>query len=87
MNDVYQRKPVRARRWTGANEAEIRELTDLFEALDSPCDDDPEATAQLLAAPHSTWVLIYDGDWIVQHGDGWRRMSDEEFRGECEVGS
>ena len=79
---VYRRREstVRARRWTGRNESEVRELTDRFEALDSPCDDDPEATAQLLASPHSTWVLMYDGDWVVESRDGgFQRMTDEAF--------
>ena len=84
---TYQHRAisVRARRWTGRNEAEVRELTDRFEALDGPCGDDPEATGQLLASPHSTWVLMYDGDWVVERRDGgFQRMTDEEFVAEYE---
>lgn len=83
--DTYRHRSgtVRARQWLGANEAEIQELTGgVFYALDDEdraSSDDPEATANLLTAPHSTSALLYDGDWVVQHGDGFTRMTDDEF--------
>jgi hypothetical protein len=70
---------TRAVQWLGSNEAEVNELCPDFGALAGPCSDDPEATAQLLAAPHSTWVLVYDGDWVVAVPGGYVRMTDEEF--------
>lgn len=82
--DVYRRRgaAVRARQWLGTNEAEIQELAggDFF-ALAQPEAEDPDATASLLTAPHNTWVLVYDGDWIVSFdgGAGWVRMTNEEF--------
>ncbi len=91
MTDTYKLKPaqvrtVRAKQWLGDNESEVRELCPVFERLDGEDranSDDPEATAQLLAAPHMTWVLVYDGDWIV-YRNGWYRMTDEEFVAEYE---
>jgi hypothetical protein len=85
--DTYQFRhaTVRARQWLGDNEAEIQELTgsDFFK-LDQPVDDDPDATGSLLAGPHNVWELVLDGDWIVRRGDGWERMTDEEFVAEYE---
>lgn len=76
---------VRARQWLGTNEAEIQELTGAdFYKVDPPADEDPDATGCLLTGPHNVWELVLDGDWIVQHGDGWVRMTDEEFVAEYE---
>ena len=84
--NVRHRKPIlRAARWSGSNEAEIQELNPNFEALDEPCDDDPEATAQMVSMPGHTWRFLLTGDWIVEDGAGWRRMHDDEFREEFEV--
>ena len=83
--DTYQRRSatVRARQWLGDNEAEIRELASDFAALDDEDrvnSGDPDATAQMLQAPHNHWVLVHDGDWVVSHRDGgFLRMTDEEF--------
>jgi hypothetical protein len=81
--DEYQRRggTVRARQYLGDNEAHIQELAgaDFHQVDEEDRDDDPDATGALLTAPNSTWVPMYDGDWVVQHGDGWKRMTDEEF--------
>jgi hypothetical protein len=66
------RKPpvtVEAVRWTGDNYDEIVEFTGCanFDVVD-PEDrgDDPDTTAQVLDKLHSTWVHVYDGQWIVK---------------------
>ncbi|GAA0720024.1 hypothetical protein Drose_06305 [Dactylosporangium roseum] len=82
MNDTYASRHthVRGRQWLGDNDAHVRELCPDFWRLDEPSDDDPDATAQLLAAPHSTWVLVRESDWVVTHpGGGYVRMTDEQF--------
>jgi hypothetical protein len=61
---------VAAVQWTGENAEELGFWTgNLFDVLDEPdrtyCDD-PEATAQVFDELHSTWVLVYIGDWIVR---------------------
>lgn len=80
--DLYHKRSttVRARQWTG-DEARILSLTPRpdFEKLTEPVGEDPDATASLLTAPHSEWVLLYDGDWVVSSAAGWVRMTDEEF--------
>lgn len=65
---------VQAMRWTGVNAEAIDAWTDrLFMALDeqdrATCDD-PEATAQVYDKLHSTWVLVYTGDWIIRGVEG-----------------
>jgi hypothetical protein len=68
----FRKKPVviEAVQWTGDNVAEVNYLAaSHFTVLDEQdranCDD-PEATAQVFDVLHSTWVLVYDGDWIIQ---------------------
>lgn len=69
---TFRKKPVevQAVQWLGDNAAELALFTsNLFDVLDpedrANCDD-PEATAQVLDRLHSTWVLVYDGDWIIR---------------------
>ena len=66
----FRKKPVEieAMQWTGDNLAEIVEWAgDKFDALDEEYrDEDPEATAQIFDELHSTWVLVYDGHWIIK---------------------
>lgn len=86
--DVRHRtRHLRAVRWTGANEVEVQALCVNFEALaEEDRGDDPDATAQLLAAPHSTWVPVYTGDWIVERiGGGFERVRPEDFEERYEV--
>jgi hypothetical protein len=67
----YRKKPVviKAVQWTGANLREVQELTGTghFYAVD-PEDrgEDPDQTAAVLDKLHSTWVRVYDGDWIIK---------------------
>lgn len=69
----WRKKPVtvEAVRWTGVNLEEIYEFTgrDSFDKLDEQdranCDD-PEATATVFDKLHSTWILVYDGQWIIK---------------------
>lgn len=69
---LYRKKPIQveARQWTGQNLDFIWEMTrELFDVLDdedrAQCAD-PDATAQVYDKLHSTWVLVYDGDYIVK---------------------
>lgn len=72
MTTKFREKPVEieAVRWTGDNAAELDDFTaSHFEALDEQDranSNDPEATAQVFDVLHSTWVLVYDGDWIIR---------------------
>lgn len=66
----YRKKPVTVStvQWTGDNEAELTAFTrNNFQALD-PEDrtEDPEATAAVFDKLHSTWVLVYTGQHIVE---------------------
>lgn len=70
---TYRKKPVEieAVQFTGDNEAEVQALTgaDYFNVLDADDrmhSDDPEMTAQVFDVLHSTWVGVYDGQWIIR---------------------
>jgi hypothetical protein len=70
---AYRKKPVviEAIQWTGANLDEIQALTgraafDVLDEHDRVNCDDPAATATVFDKLHSTWVLVYDGQWIIQ---------------------
>lgn len=71
-----RKKPIEvdAVRWTGHNAAELHDFTGSHFSVLDPEDrtncDDPEATAQVLDVLHSTWVLVYDGDWIIRGVQG-----------------
>lgn len=70
---TYRKKPVevQAIQWTGDNAADLESFAgSAFEVLDQPSGDDPDATASILASQHSTWVLVYTGDWIIRELDG-----------------
>lgn len=70
----FRKRPVvvEAFQWAGDNEAEIQEWAGgarWFNALDDAdrvnCGD-PDATAQVFDRLHSTWVLVFTGQWIVR---------------------
>jgi hypothetical protein len=87
--DTYRTRPmrVRARQWLGDNTADILALGATFheiEESDRALLDDPDATGSLLTSPNSVWAEVRDGDWVVQRGDGFTRMTDEEFVAEYE---
>lgn len=68
----YRKRPiiVEAVRWTGDNLAEVEALAggkfEVTDPEDRAGSDDPESTASVLDSLHSTWVLVYDGDWIIK---------------------
>lgn len=65
----YRKRPVEieALRWTGSNEEAMHIFAGAnFNVLTLPCEEDGDATAQVLDALHSTWVLLYTGDWIIK---------------------
>jgi hypothetical protein len=69
----YRKKPVviEAVRWTGDNAGNVYELAgcDKFDVLDEQARAncaDPDATAAVFDVLHSTWVLVYDGQWIIR---------------------
>lgn len=84
MSATYRMKPVdhvTAVQWDGSNAAEMAEFAGhAFEAFDpaDPCDEDPEATASLLTSPHSSWELLYIGDWVIKAADGSLERWDGE---------
>lgn len=67
-----RKKPVvvEAVQWTGDNVGELVNFTQLnFVALcdeDRANSEDPEATAEVFDCLHSTWVLVYTGQWIIR---------------------
>jgi hypothetical protein len=67
-----RKKPIEIQtiRWTGDNHAAVVAFTgdhfEVLDAVDRAAGDDPEATAQIYDRLHSTWVLVYTGDWIIQ---------------------
>lgn len=70
---TVRKKPVevQAVQWTGANAYELhafagRDLFDVLGEQDRANCDDPAATAQVYDRLHSTWVLVYDGQWIIR---------------------
>lgn len=72
-----RKKPVeiQAIQWTGDNADAVEEFADgrLFMELDErdrANSDDPEATGQVFDRLHSTWVLVYTGDWIIRGVQG-----------------
>lgn len=81
---------VDAVQWTGTNADEVTAFAGrLFDAID-PIDrhllDDPEATAQVFDALHSTWVLVFTGDWIIRGIKGeFYPCRDAVFRETYEV--
>jgi hypothetical protein len=68
----FRKKPkvIEAVRWTGDNAAEVNHFAashfDVLNPEDRANCDDPAATAQVFDVLHSTWVLVYDGDWIIR---------------------
>jgi hypothetical protein len=70
----FRRRPieVEAIRWTGDNEAEIvawaggAQWFNALDELDRADCDDPEATAQVFDRLHSTWILVFTGQWVVR---------------------
>jgi hypothetical protein len=80
----YRKRPieVEAVQWTGSNAAQMNHFAaSHFAVLDEPdratCDD-PDATAQVYDALHSTWVPVQTDDWIVQgvHGEFYPCRND-----------
>jgi hypothetical protein len=61
---------VEAVRWTGGNLNEVRVLAgDNFYALsweDRVNCDDPDATATVYDKLHSSWILVFDGQWVIK---------------------
>jgi hypothetical protein len=60
---------VDAIQYTGQNHEEIRAFTGT--AMFIPVDpedrvEDPEITAQVMDALHSTWVGVKDGQWVIR---------------------
>lgn len=67
----WRKKPVEveAIQWTGENLADVQAFTGsaLFGAV-APEDrsEDPDMTAEVFDKLHSTWVHVYDGQWIIK---------------------
>lgn len=85
MNDAapygYRTKVrhVDATQWTGSNEAEMYAFAGWhFEAVTEP-DEDPTATGKVFDATDLSWLLLYDGDWIVRDGHDFYRCHAAEF--------
>lgn len=60
---------IDAMQFDGANHELLNSFTGGIFGLLSPddreCCDDPEAVAEVFDKLHSTWVLVYPGDWII----------------------
>jgi hypothetical protein len=72
----YRRKPceVQAIRWDGTQESEnliIMLAATSFERLDTPWNDDPDATAVCKSDFRGgTWVPMHHGDYVVLDDEG-----------------
>lgn len=80
MTDVFRSRPaeVRARQYTGDNDAEIGALIGAcWEGRDPELGrDDPGVQT----SRHCTWETVYVGDWIVLHPGGEiERLDGEDF--------
>lgn len=65
----YRKRPVviEAIQWTGSNADAVGAFAGArFNVLDEPSPSDPDATAEVLDSLHSTWILVYTGDWIIR---------------------
>ncbi len=88
----FQKIPivVEAIQWTGDNEAEIVAWVGddaslgMFYALDAEdranCDD-MDATATVFDRLHSTWVLVFTGQWVIKGVQGeFYPCADDVFK-------
>lgn len=72
----YKSKPVEisAIQFTGDNATEMVDFTNgkfmLLDEDDRLLCGDPDATAQVFDELHSTWVLVYDTNWIIRGTKG-----------------
>ncbi|OKI47219.1 hypothetical protein [Micromonospora sp. CB01531] len=72
MLSTFRKKPVeiQAMQWTGENSGDLYRFAAghfaVMDEQDRANSDDPEATAQIFDVLHSTWVLVYTGDWIIR---------------------
>lgn len=69
----FRKKPIEieAVQWTGDNEEELYAFTGsqnfaVIHPDDRANSDDPEATASVFDELHSTWVLVYTGQWVIR---------------------
>ena len=80
----FKSKPteIEAVQFTGDNEAEVIDFAgNCFNVLskeDRENCEDPEATAAVFDDLHSTWVLVYTGNWIIKGTKGEFYPCDEE---------
>lgn len=80
----FRKKPVEVEmiRWTGENEAEVRDFAALdfhaVDAEDAARSDDPDITAEVYDKLHSTWVGVKTGHWIVRGVKGELYPLDNE---------
>lgn len=71
----WRKRPVvvSAIQWTGANLAEVQAFTGGGDFDAVPHEDrseDPDMTAEVFDKLHSTWVHVYDGQWIIRGVQG-----------------
>lgn len=84
----FRKRPVvvSAIRWTGGNEAEVREFAGGLFGTVTPdaraAQADPEITAEVYDKLHSTWVGVKTGQWVVRGIRGEFYPLDEEIRQE-----
>jgi hypothetical protein len=84
----WRKRPVvvDAVQWTGDNLDEIYEFAgcenfDMLDEQDRANCDDPEATASVFDKLHSTWVLVYTGQWVIRGIKGeFYPCADDVFR-------
>jgi hypothetical protein len=70
MTERFRKLPIEieAVQWTGTNVTEMWAFaSEKFDPID-PEDrgDDPEMTARVFDELHSTWVGMYDGQWVIK---------------------
>ena len=88
----HRKRPVviEAMQWDGNNSEELTAFAGpdfaVIDEDDRPNTDDPDATAQVYDKLHSTWVLVFTGDWIIRGVAGeFYPCRDDVFRQTYEV--
>jgi hypothetical protein len=88
----WRKKPVviDAIRWTGSNPAALRAFAGSHFGTVDPEDrgENPEQTAQVFDVLHSTWVSVFEGQWVIRGIAGeFYPIADDVFRATYEAAS
>lgn len=84
----YQTKPfqIDAVQWTGTNVDELAAFAGSnFRQIPEDARTYPTGSAEILDYIQSTWILVFDGNWIIKGSKGeFYPCDDEVFRSKYE---